>query len=88
MMKHVNCYTCDKNTIFAEDPNDVPGATKYWKSVVEGSIKTIPCLFAVTRHIPYLDKNDKQKIQILYEYIERIYCSAKCGLDDYEKQRN
>ncbi len=77
----VKCDVCKKSVIFADDPYDVPGATRYWKSTYDEPKES---LFVIQRRIPTEDKNGRKSIQILYEHILKIYCGVDCGLKDYE----
>ena len=77
----VKCHTCQAPTVFDEDPYKNPVATRYWKSTYE---KPDDALFVIQRKIPNENRRGKITVQLMNEFILRIYCCAQCGLDDYE----
>lgn len=79
----VECDNCGASVIFDEKPYENTLATRYWKSVYTKQPKEF--LLHVERQIPYLDKKDRPKTMILQEYIQKFYCNAQCGLEDYER---
>ena len=73
---------CGKAVMFAENPYETPGATRYWKSQYE---KPENSSFAVERKTPSVNRKGKMTVQTSLEYITAVYCSAECGLKDYDR---
>jgi hypothetical protein len=74
----VNCANCNKQLIFAEDPYNTPGATKYWSSTYDEIDKP---LFIVQRQTPSTNRKGKMTVRVTNEYITAVYCDAKCGVE-------
>lgn len=76
---NVKCDVCGGPVVFDEDPYKNPTATRYWKSTYK---QPDDALLVVQRKIPNVNSKGKTTVQLLTEFILRIYCGAQCGLDD------
>jgi len=76
------CFTCGKNVTFDENPYENLQATKYWQS---SYTDFNDCMFDVLRKIPIQGKKGKMTVRTLHECVTKLYCSPKCGLEDYER---
>lgn len=74
----VNCTNCSNRLIFAEDPYNTPGATKYWSSTFDKIDKP---LFIVQRQTPSTNKKGKMTVRTTNEYITAVFCNAQCGVE-------
>lgn len=74
----IKCSNCGQQTIFAEDPYNTPGATKYWRSSYN---KVDAPVFVVQRQTPSKNKKGKVTVRTTNEYITAVFCNAKCGVE-------
>ena len=74
----LKCGNCNKDVLFAEDPYQTPGATKYWESTYDEPDRS---LLIVQRKTPSTNRKGKMTVRTTNEHVLVVFCSAQCGLD-------
>lgn len=72
------CSNCSKDVVFAEDPYNTPGATKYWRSTYDEPEQS---MFIIQRNTPSVNKKGKMTVRVTNEHVLAVFCNAACGVE-------
>ena len=72
------CSSCGNDVLFAEDPYNTPGATKYWRSTYDEPNQS---LFIIQRQTPSVNRKGKMTVRTTNEHVLAVFCNAACGVE-------